>query len=85
MPEKFSTFRDVIELWPRRAALARFIPATSASAVRSWWSMDFIPEKKFMAVVAAAETCGFEGVTYSMLAGLRPGRATLPPTALKEP
>ncbi len=88
MPEKFKTYRDVIELWRSRSALARFLTdagaKTNASTVRTWWSMDFVPEKKFMAVAAAAAACGFEGVTYAMLNSLRPGAATLPPSIVKD-
>lgn len=77
--KNITTYRDVIGLWRSRATLARLV-GTTAGAVRSWWSLDFIPEKKFFAVAEAAEKCGFSGVTYQVLTDLKRGAAINPKT-----
>ena len=46
-----STFRDVIELWPSREAMAADIGA-GASAVSKWWQRDGIPAEWWSAILA---------------------------------
>lgn len=69
-----NTYRDVLELWRTRAALARVIKVKEG-LVRSWHSRDSIPEKHFLRVVKAAETCGFQGITYRLLTDMSSGAA----------
>ncbi len=76
MSEAPQTFRDIIDLWPTRVALARDIAHELADGrpllpVRDWHVRDTIPDKYFHAVVAAAGRCGFEGVTYVQLTDIR--------------
>lgn len=68
------TYREVIELWPSAAALARFL-GSKPHTVAEWWRRDSVPESKFMGIVEAAQKCGFEGVSYALLARFTPGAA----------
>jgi hypothetical protein len=72
-----TTFIEAIDLWPKRAALARLLhtpeePVTAA-AVRAWHSRNSIPEPYWMRVSEVATRCGFEGVTYALLSSFTPG------------
>ena len=49
----FRTFRDVIELWPSKEALADEIGARGA-AVSKWWQRDSIPAERWSAILATS-------------------------------
>ena len=72
-----ATFRDVIDLWPSRAGMARKV-GVAAGLPLNWYLRDKIPEGRFDAVVDAARRCGFRGITYALLASLTPGAALEP-------
>lgn len=71
---ELASFRDVIDLWPTRAALVRDLKdhggATTDAPVYDWHHEDRIAEKWFDPLIAAAKHRGFEGVTYAALARL---------------
>lgn len=54
---QISSFRDVIELWPSREAMAADIRA-GASAVSKWWQRDNIPSEWWAAILAAPLASG---------------------------
>jgi len=62
-----NTFREVIDLWPSRAAFADAIGAERVTA-RSWWQRDRIPSAWWSRVVDAAPE--EDGVTLELLASL---------------
>lgn len=66
------TYRAVIDLWRKRAALARYLGVEPA-VVRGWYKRDAIPEGHWNAIEKAARKCGFEGVSYRLLNGFVPG------------
>lgn len=73
--QPFNRNRDVIALWPNRAALADDV-AMNKATVRAWWNTDSIPPIHFDKVINAAARRGFDGVTYAVLARIaREGRS----------
>lgn len=68
------TFSDVIALWGTHAGLARQV-GTVRITVTQWKRRDSIPERWWTPIVDAAARCGFEGVTYALLARMTPGAA----------
>lgn len=68
-------FRDIIDLWPSRAAFADAIGAERVTA-RSWWQRDRIPSAWWSRVIDAASAGGKEGVTLELLASLAERRVT---------
>jgi hypothetical protein len=75
----FASFRDVIDLWPTKAALVRDLTelggAAKTAPVRYWYSHDAIPAQWFDPLLGAAKARGFDEITYRSLAALykRPG------------
>lgn len=69
-----ASFRDVIALWPTKAALARDLKsiggAAKAAPVREWSARNRIPEQWFDPLLKAAAHRGFEEVTYRLLTDL---------------
>lgn len=69
-----SSFRDVIDLWPTKAALARDLKriggADKVAPVREWYGRNRIPVVWFDALILAAQHRGFEGITYRILTEL---------------
>lgn len=47
---EINSFRDVIELWPSRQAMASDVPAP-ASTVSKWWQRDSIPSEWWSSVL----------------------------------
>lgn len=68
-----SSVREVLNLWPNDKHAAYFI-GVAHSLVRQWRSRDHIPADQWSKVIAAAEACGFPGVTYARLADIARGR-----------
>jgi hypothetical protein len=62
-----NNFRDVIDLWPTRSALAADV-AISDVLARAWWQRNSIPPSRWQDVVRAASARGFDGVTFDRLA-----------------
>lgn len=75
--QTFETFRDVIDLWPRRSSLARDIEMATP-AVGYWWRNNVIPPVHYDKVIEAAKRRGFYGVTYPVLAALARGERSAP-------
>jgi hypothetical protein len=70
---------DIVDLWPKRAALARDLteagfPATPGQ-VRVWAHRGFVPDAAFASLVKAARRRKLPGVT---LRALRAGRPSHP-------
>ena len=80
MRMKFASFRDVIDLWPSREAMAHEVYKVRRNKrrrhppVRSWYGRDAIPSWWLEPVVIAAERAGFEGVTLANLTALYKSR-----------
>lgn len=73
MTRKIASFRDVIDLWPSRAEMARELGlrcSNPPAKVRMWYARNRIRPGYFPRVVSAAERCGFRGVTYALLTSL---------------
>lgn len=72
------SFRDIIALWPTRAALARDLKdlggATKTAPIIEWDRTDSIPTPWFDALIKAAEARGFVEITYRALAALTRAR-----------
>lgn len=47
----FRSFRDVIELWPSKEALASDV-AARAPTVSKWWQRDSIPAERWSAILS---------------------------------
>lgn len=61
-----STVRDLIDLWPSKPALGRFL-AVSAGIVWGWYRNESIPDRYWMRLSEVAEQCGFPGINYAMI------------------
>lgn len=71
-----ASFRDVLDLWPDRAELAKRLgvgargrPITPAH-LRVWYQRNRISPKYFDRLISAARACGYEEVTYPLLTRL---------------
>lgn len=69
-----TSYRDVIDLWRSRNALARLL-ATPGPTVRTWHAKDDIPERRWMDLVKVAAASGHPEVTYALLNSFTPGAA----------
>lgn len=67
-----ATVHELIDLWPSKPALARKLSTVKhdGGTVWYWFRVKRIPEKHWAGIVAAADLCGFEGITYEMIANL---------------
>ena len=69
-----NSFREIIDLWPTRAALTRdltdFGGADKVAPARDWYVHDHIPPTWFNPLLAAAAARGFNEVTYRLLSEL---------------
>jgi hypothetical protein len=63
---KFASFRDVIDLWPSREAMAADLAVGSSSVVSKWWQRDSIPAE-WWAAVLATEKARESGLTAEVL------------------
>lgn len=72
---RMQNHRDVINLWPTQADLARDL-GIDGSIVRMWTKAGKIPPKRYDEVTAAAKRRGFPGVTYAFLSSTRPKKDT---------
>lgn len=70
MSSPITSFRDIIDRWPARASLAADLGLTP-DIVRDWYRRDSIPAWRFDAVIDAAATRDFPGVTYTRLTELK--------------
>ena len=72
-----TSFQDVIDLWPTKAAFAADLHAygdqEKLAPAREWYRRGSIPPTWFDSVLAAAEARGFSEVTYRLLTGLYKG------------
>ena len=63
------TYRDVIQGWPDREALAHDV-GTTTEAVRKWWERDRIPPEYWSALIQGAAGRRIRGVTAAALASI---------------
>jgi len=63
------SFRQVIELWDARDALAAELPGVSSSQVSKWWQRDNIPSERW-AVILRTERAKSAGLSADVLASL---------------
>lgn len=83
-----ASFRDIVNLWPRRSDLRRELLRFAADdrprgpkgtpvtpSVRYWVQVDLIPTHWFGPLVKAARARGFDGVTMKLLYRLDNERA----------
>lgn len=88
MAEPYSSFRDIIDLWPRRSDLYRDLLRLAPTvrrlgpkgtparpSVRHWAQVDRIPPHWFSTLERAAWKRGFVGVTVKRLHEIRRSRA----------
>lgn len=61
--------RQIIELWETRSAFADDIKIKEGTA-SAWWQRDSIPKEFWKAIVEAAKTRKFKGVTLEVLADI---------------
>ena len=78
MASKIASFRDLIELWGPREALASDIGA-KASAVSKWWQRDSVPAEWWSPILTTevAMKSGLKAETFVALAARRPEVADL--------
>jgi hypothetical protein len=68
------TFPEIIALWPSAEALGADIGEPGLN-VRAWKRRKAIPPEHWVALVAAADRRGIDGVTYERLAHIASRRA----------
>jgi hypothetical protein len=68
----FASFKEIIELWPTRAQLARAIDI-KAEVVVKWHQRDFIPPEYWLRIVSASSEFS-QPVTLYALAALAKDR-----------
>lgn len=66
---ELSSFREVIELWPSREAMAGDLASVTSGRVSKWWQRRSIPAEYWSAVLAT-ERARENGVTAELLANL---------------
>lgn len=66
---KFTSFREVIDLWPSREALAAELPGVSNWNVSKWWQRDRLPAEYWVALTSTGRARD-AGVTADVLASL---------------
>lgn len=71
---EIKSHRDIIALWPSRAALAEDLKAWKGTRkkpnVRDWHQRNRIPTNWFDPVLEAAKHRGFDEITYRVLSQL---------------
>lgn len=64
-----TSFRNIIELWGSREAMAADIPGAGAWTVSKWWQRDAIPAEWWSAVLGT-DVAVSGGVTADLLTNL---------------
>jgi hypothetical protein len=67
-----NTHRQIIELWPTRAAFAREL-GVDYQLARGWHTRNSIPSDYWVDVVHAAHERGFDQITNDLLAAIKAG------------
>jgi hypothetical protein len=70
-------FAAVVALWPSLSELAADL-GIAYGVAKQWRRRNSIPADKWLALVAAAERRGFDGITLDLLAGLAQARSAEP-------
>ena len=68
-------FRSLISLWNTRVEMASDM-GVGKNVVQQWYNRDSIPADRWIQLIAAAESRGFEGITLELLASIAASNRT---------